>query len=58
MSAIVSQGADGLSPVRQQCAAQIADVAAAGAELILFHPLFAPGEQAARIAGEVIPLVS
>jgi probable F420-dependent oxidoreductase len=38
-----------------ECATQVADVAAAGAELILFHTLFAHGEQAARLAVEVIP---
>ena len=41
-----------------ECASRVAEVAEAGAELILFHTLFAPGEQAARIAADVIPLVS
>lgn len=40
------------------CAAEIARVAAAGAELILFTSLFDPAEQAARLAADVIPLVS
>ena len=40
------------------CAAEVARVAAAGAELILFTTLFDPAEQAARLADEVIPLVS
>jgi probable F420-dependent oxidoreductase len=37
------------------CAAEVAKAAAAGAELILFTTLFDPGEQAARLAAEVIP---
>jgi probable F420-dependent oxidoreductase len=37
------------------CAAELAKVAAAGAELILFTTLFEPAEQAARLAAEVIP---
>jgi alkanesulfonate monooxygenase SsuD/methylene tetrahydromethanopterin reductase-like flavin-dependent oxidoreductase (luciferase family) len=41
-----------------ECAAEVARVAAAGAELILFTTLFEPGEQAARLAADVIPLVS
>lgn len=40
------------------CAGEIARVAAAGAELILFTTLFDPAEQAARLAADVIPLVS
>jgi alkanesulfonate monooxygenase SsuD/methylene tetrahydromethanopterin reductase-like flavin-dependent oxidoreductase (luciferase family) len=40
------------------CAAEVARVAAAGAELILFTTLFEPAEQAARLAADVIPLVS
>jgi probable F420-dependent oxidoreductase len=40
------------------CAAEVARVAAAGAELILFTTLFEPGEQAARLAADVIPRVS
>jgi alkanesulfonate monooxygenase SsuD/methylene tetrahydromethanopterin reductase-like flavin-dependent oxidoreductase (luciferase family) len=41
-----------------ECAALVAAVAAAGAQLILFHTLVAPGEQAARIAADVIPLLT
>jgi probable F420-dependent oxidoreductase len=41
-----------------ECADRVAEVAAAGAELILFHTLFAPGEQAARLAADVIPAVA
>jgi probable F420-dependent oxidoreductase len=37
------------------CAAEVAKAAAAGAELILFTTMFDPGEQAARLAAEVIP---
>ena len=37
------------------CAAEVAKVAAAGAELILFTTVSEPGEQAARLAAEVIP---
>jgi probable F420-dependent oxidoreductase len=37
------------------CAAELAKVAAAGAELILFTTLFEQAEQAARLAAEVIP---
>jgi alkanesulfonate monooxygenase SsuD/methylene tetrahydromethanopterin reductase-like flavin-dependent oxidoreductase (luciferase family) len=37
------------------CAAELAKVAAAGAELILFTTLLEPAEQAARLAAEVIP---
>jgi probable F420-dependent oxidoreductase len=37
------------------CAAELAKVAAAGAELILFTTLLDPAEQAARLAAEVIP---
>jgi probable F420-dependent oxidoreductase len=37
------------------CAAELAKVAAAGAQLILFTTLFEPAEQAARLADEVIP---
>jgi len=40
------------------CAAEIARIAAAGAELILLTTLFDPDEQAARLAADVIPLVS
>jgi len=40
------------------CAAEISKTAAAGAELILFTTLFEPAEQAARLAADVIPLVS
>ena len=38
-----------------ECAAEVAKAAAAGAELILFTTVFDPGEQAARLAAEVIP---
>jgi alkanesulfonate monooxygenase SsuD/methylene tetrahydromethanopterin reductase-like flavin-dependent oxidoreductase (luciferase family) len=41
-----------------QCAAEVARVAAAGAELILFTTLYEPDEQAARLAADVIPLAS
>ncbi len=41
-----------------ECAGAVARTAAAGAELILFTTLFEPGEQAARLAEEVIPRVS
>jgi alkanesulfonate monooxygenase SsuD/methylene tetrahydromethanopterin reductase-like flavin-dependent oxidoreductase (luciferase family) len=37
------------------CAAEVAEVAAAGAELILFTTMFDQAEQAARLATEVIP---
>ena len=37
------------------CAAEVAKVATAGAELILFTTMFDQAEQAARLAGEVIP---
>jgi probable F420-dependent oxidoreductase len=37
------------------CAAEVANVAAAGAELILFTTLYDQAEQAARLADEVIP---
>ncbi len=40
-----------------ECAAAVSRTAAAGAELILFTTLFEPGEQAARLADEVIPRV-
>jgi probable F420-dependent oxidoreductase len=40
------------------CAAAVGQVAASGAELILFTTLYEPGEQAARLAGDVIPRVS
>lgn len=40
------------------CAAEVSRIAAAGAELILFTTLFDPAEQAARLAADVIPLVS
>lgn len=40
------------------CAAAVARVAAAGAELILFTTLFESDEQAARLSADVIPLVS
>jgi probable F420-dependent oxidoreductase len=38
-----------------ECAAEIAKVAAAGAELILFTTMFDQAEQAARLATDVIP---
>jgi probable F420-dependent oxidoreductase len=41
-----------------QCAAEIDRVMAAGAELVLFTTLHDPAEQAARLAADVIPLVS
>jgi probable F420-dependent oxidoreductase len=40
------------------CAAEVSRAAAAGADLVLFSTLFEPAEQAARLAAEVIPLVS
>jgi probable F420-dependent oxidoreductase len=40
------------------CAAEVSRAAAAGADLILFSTLFEPAEQAARLAADVIPLVS
>ena len=40
-----------------ECAAEVARVAAAGAELILFTPMFEQAEHAERISAEVIPLV-
>jgi probable F420-dependent oxidoreductase len=40
-----------------ECAAEVAKAAAAGAELILFTTTFDPGEQAERLAAEVIPQV-
>jgi probable F420-dependent oxidoreductase len=40
------------------CAAEVARIAAAGAELILFTTLLDPAEQAARLAADVIPLTS
>jgi probable F420-dependent oxidoreductase len=40
-----------------ECASEIARVAAAGAELILFTPLFEQAEHAERIAADVIPLL-
>ncbi len=39
----------------RECAAEVARVAAAGAELILFTPLFEQAEHAERIAAEVLP---
>jgi probable F420-dependent oxidoreductase len=39
------------------CAAEVAKVAAAGAELILFTTMFDQAEQAARLAAEVMPLL-
>jgi probable F420-dependent oxidoreductase len=41
-----------------ECASEVAKVAAAGAELILFTPLFEQAEQAERIAAEVIPTLT
>jgi probable F420-dependent oxidoreductase len=38
-----------------ECAAEVARAVAVGAELILFTTVFDPGEQAARLAAEVIP---
>jgi probable F420-dependent oxidoreductase len=38
-----------------ECAAELAKVAAAGAELILFTTMFNQAEQAARLAAEVMP---
>jgi probable F420-dependent oxidoreductase len=38
-----------------ECAAEVAKVAAAGAELILFTTVFDQAEQAARLAAEVMP---
>lgn len=40
------------------CAAEVARTAAAGAELILFTPLYETGEHAERLATDVIPLVA
>jgi alkanesulfonate monooxygenase SsuD/methylene tetrahydromethanopterin reductase-like flavin-dependent oxidoreductase (luciferase family) len=40
------------------CVAEVAKVAAAGAELVLFTTMFDQGEQAARLAAEVIPQLS
>jgi probable F420-dependent oxidoreductase len=40
-----------------ECASEVARVATAGAELILFTPMFEPAEHAERIAADVIPLV-
>ncbi|MFJ5533471.1 hypothetical protein [Streptomyces sp. NPDC093261] len=37
------------------CVRQLREVVAAGAELILFTPLFASAEHAERLASEVIP---
>jgi probable F420-dependent oxidoreductase len=37
------------------CASELRKVAAAGAELILFTPMFEPAEHAERLASEVIP---
>jgi alkanesulfonate monooxygenase SsuD/methylene tetrahydromethanopterin reductase-like flavin-dependent oxidoreductase (luciferase family) len=39
------------------CAAGLRDVAAAGAELILLHPVSDDAEQMERLAGEVLPAV-
>jgi probable F420-dependent oxidoreductase len=39
----------------EECAAAVAQVAQAGAELILFTTMFDQAEQAERVAGEVIP---
>ncbi|HEX9066020.1 MAG TPA: LLM class flavin-dependent oxidoreductase [Streptosporangiaceae bacterium] len=41
-----------------ECVRQVRDVAAAGAELILFTALFDQAEQAERLAAEIIPRVS
>jgi probable F420-dependent oxidoreductase len=41
-----------------ECAAEVANAAAAGAELILFTTMFDQGEQAERLAAEVIPRLS
>jgi probable F420-dependent oxidoreductase len=41
-----------------ECASEVAKVAAAGAELILFTPLFEQAEQAERIAAEIIPALT
>jgi probable F420-dependent oxidoreductase len=38
-----------------ECVRELREVAAAGAELILFTPLFEPAEHAERLAAEVIP---
>jgi probable F420-dependent oxidoreductase len=38
-----------------ECVREVRQVAAAGAELILFTPLFEPAEHAERLAAEVIP---
>jgi probable F420-dependent oxidoreductase len=40
-----------------ECAAEVAKVARAGAELILFTTMFDQGEQAERLAAEVIPQI-
>jgi probable F420-dependent oxidoreductase len=40
-----------------ECAAQVADVAAAGAELVLFTPMFDQAEHAERLAADIIPRV-
>ena len=37
------------------CVRELREVAAAGAELILFTPLFEPAEHAERLAAEIIP---
>lgn len=42
----------------EACAAEVARVAEAGAELILFTTLFDPAEQAELLAGEVIPMLT
>lgn len=41
----------------EECAAEAARAAAAGADLILFTTMADPAEQAERLAGEVIPLL-
>jgi probable F420-dependent oxidoreductase len=41
----------------QECAAEVARAAAAGAELVLFTTMADPAEQAERVAGEVLPLL-
>jgi alkanesulfonate monooxygenase SsuD/methylene tetrahydromethanopterin reductase-like flavin-dependent oxidoreductase (luciferase family) len=38
-----------------ECADEVAKVAAAGAELVLFTTMFNQAEQAARLAAEVMP---
>lgn len=40
-----------------ECAAELRKVAEAGAEMILFTPMFEPAEQAERLAATVIPLL-